>query len=111
MKNLSGSLKKQLRGMAHGLKPVVFVGQKNVTPSVLKAIRESLAYHELIKVKCIDFKEKDQKKKISEEIEKQADCELVGMIGHILIFFRQNPDPEKRKIILPNGSGNTDKRI
>jgi RNA-binding protein len=102
VKKLKGSLKKYLRGIAHGQKPVVFVGQKNLTANVIKAIHESLAYHELIKVKCIDFKEKEQKKQIAEEIEKLADCELVGMIGHILIFFRQHPDPEKRKIILPD---------
>jgi len=68
----------------------------------VKAIREALEFHELIKVKCIDFKEKEQKKKIAEEIEKLTDCELVGMIGHILTFFRQHPDPEKRKIVLPD---------
>lgn len=102
MKRLNGSLKKYLRGIAHGMKPVVFVGQRNVTANVVKTVQESLAYHELIKVKCIDFKEKEQKKQIAEEIEKMADCELVGMIGHILTFFRQHPDPEKRKIILPD---------
>lgn len=102
MKKLNGSLKKHLRGLAHGLKPVVFVGQRNLTANVIKALQEALDYHELIKVKCIDFKEKEQKKKIAQEIEKLADCELVGMIGHILTFFRQQPDPEKRKVILPD---------
>lgn len=102
MEKLKGSLKKHLRGIAHGQKPVVFVGQKHLTANVIKAIHESLEYHELIKVKCIDFKEKEQKKKIAAEIEKLAGCELVGMIGHMLTFFRQHPDPEKRKIILPD---------
>jgi RNA-binding protein len=102
VKKLKGSLKKHLRGIAHGMKPVVFVGQRNLTPNVIKAIHEALEYHELIKVKCIDFKEKEQKKKIAEEIERLAGCELVGMIGHILTFFRQQPDPEKRKIVLPD---------
>jgi RNA-binding protein len=102
VEKLKGSLKKHLRGIAHGQKPVVFVGQKHLTANVIKAIHESLEYHELIKVKCIDFKEKEQKKKIAAEIEKLAGCELVGMIGHMLTFFRQHPDPEKRKIILPD---------
>jgi RNA-binding protein len=101
VEKLKGSLKKYLRGIAHGQKPVVFVGQKNLTDNVIKAIHESLEYHELIKVKCIDFKEKEQKKKIAEEIEKLTGCELVGMMGHILTFYRQNPNPEKRKILLP----------
>ena len=62
MDKLKGSLKKHLRGIAHGQKPMVFVGQKNLTANVIKAIQESLEYHELIKVKCIDFKEREQKK-------------------------------------------------
>jgi hypothetical protein len=24
------------------------------------------------------------------------------MVGHIAIFYKQHPDPEKRKIVLPN---------
>jgi len=34
-------------------------------------------------------------------IEKETESELVGMIGHIAIFYRQQRDPEKRKIDVP----------
>ena len=54
--------KKYLRGLAHGLKPLVFVGQKGVTPALVDALNQALSDHELIKVKFIEFKEKDQKK-------------------------------------------------
>lgn len=101
MKKLTGSQKKHLRGLAHSMKPVVFVGQKKLAGNVINAVNESLASHELIKIKCVDFKEKDQKKEIAAEIERSAGCELVGMIGHMLIFFKQHPDAEKRTIVLP----------
>jgi RNA-binding protein len=93
--------KKYLKGMAHGLKPVVFIGQKGLTENFEKALQEALDTHELIKVRFVDFKEKDQKTDLSEEIEKRCGCEKVGMVGHIAIFYRRHKNPEKRKIVLP----------
>ena len=101
MKKLQGFQKKYLRGLAHGLKPVVFIGQKGLTDTVVQSINEALNSHELIKVKFIDFKEKEHKKKIAETIEQQTGCEQAGMIGHTAIFYRQHTDPQKRKIKIP----------
>ena len=107
MKNLKGIEKKYLRGLAHGLKPVVFVGQKGITPELLKAVDEALTIHELIKVKFIDFKEKSRKEEIAGAIEKETASQQVGMIGHMAIYYRRQKDPEKRKIVLP-ARGRTD---
>ncbi|MEE8541111.1 MAG: ribosome assembly RNA-binding protein YhbY [Desulfobacterales bacterium] len=101
MENLKGYQKKYLKGLAHGMKPLVFVGQKGISASVIKAVNESLDTHELIKVKFIDFKDKDQKKKITAAIEKETASARVGMIGHMAIFYRRQKDPEKRKIQVP----------
>ena len=102
MEKLKGYQKKYLRGLAHGMKPLVFVGQKGISPALTEAVDESLEKHELIKVKFIDFKEKSQKEEIAGVIEKETASELVGMIGHIAIFYRQQKNPEKRKIDIPN---------
>ncbi|MCP4672489.1 MAG: YhbY family RNA-binding protein [Desulfobacula sp.] len=102
MYELSSYQRKYLRGLAHGLKPVVFIGHKGMTDTVSRTINEALASHELIKIKFIDFKEKDQKKKIAHLIEKKTMCNMVGMIGHIGMFFKPHHDPEKRKIKIPN---------
>lgn len=101
MKQLNTSQKKYLRGLAHHLQPVVFVGQKGVTEGFINSMNEALDQHELIKIKFVDFKEKQQKKMITEDIEKKASCELVGLIGHMAMFYRQHKDPKKRKIFLP----------
>jgi RNA-binding protein len=101
MEKLKGFQRKYLRGVAHGLKPVVFIGQKGNTEAVLKAVEGALDTHELVKVKFIDFKEKEQKKEIVADLEEKGRCEVVGMIGHIAIFYRKHHDPEKQKIILP----------
>jgi RNA-binding protein len=101
VEKLKGYQKKYLKGLVHGMKPLVFVGQKGLSPTLTNAVDESLEKHELIKVKFIDFKEKGQKEKIAGVIEKETASELVGMIGHIAIFYRQQKDPEKRKIHVP----------
>lgn len=101
MKNLKGHQKKYLRGLAHGLKPIVFIGQKGFTSTVAKALDDALEKHELIKVKFLDFKEKDQKKELIDIMEEKAGCEMVGMIGHTAIFYRKHPDPEKQNIVIP----------
>ena len=98
---LPGFQKRFLRGLAHSLKPVVFVGQKGFSPSLVKATNEALDRHELIKVKFIEFKEKEQKQDVIRQIEKAVPCDLVGVVGHMAIFYRPQPDPEKRKIVLP----------
>jgi RNA-binding protein len=101
VERLKGFQKKYLKGLAHGLKPVVFIGQKGFSGSVEKAIDDALDKHELIKVKFIDFKEKSRKKEILNIIQKNAVCEEVGMVGHVATIFRRHKETEKRKIILP----------
>ena len=101
MQPLTSSQAKHLRGLAHGLNPVVFVGHKGLTPAVLDSVREALDAHELIKLKFIDFKDRHLKAGMAAEIEAQTDSRLAGLIGHTAIFYRRHPDAEKRRITLP----------
>ena len=101
MNNLTSYQKKYLRGLAHNLKPVVFIGQKGMTDQVANSIDDALNAHELIKVKFNEFKKKNEKIQIVELIETATDCQLVGIIGHVAIFYRQQGDPEKQKIKIP----------
>ncbi len=99
MEKLKGSQKKYLRSQAHHLKQLVIIGAKGITGTLIGSVDSALKDHELIKVKFGEFKE--AKKKISEEIAKATKSELVGLIGNIAILYRQNSEPEKRKIKLP----------
>ena len=101
MGKLEGYQKKYLKGLAHGIKPQVYVGQNGLSPTVSQAVDASLTTHELIKVKFVDFKEKAQKEEIAATIEQATESELVGMIGHVAIFYREQPDPEKRRVEVP----------
>jgi len=99
--HLNGAQKKYLRGLAHKLKPVAFVGQKGITGAVVRAVNGALDDHELIKLKFVDFKEKDVKSAMAETIEQQTGCTLAGMIGHTAIFYRPQSDEKRRKIKIP----------
>ena len=98
---LQGYQRKFLRGLAHRLRPVVLIGQSGLTEAVLKSTDASLTRHELIKIKFNAYKEKDLKKQIISAIETETRSELVGLIGHTAIFFREQADPDKRQIQLP----------
>ncbi|OGR28520.1 MAG: RNA-binding protein [Desulfobacterales bacterium RIFOXYA12_FULL_46_15] len=101
MKELKGSQKKYLRGLAHGLNPAAFVGHKGLTDTLTAEIDQALEASELIKVKFNEFKEKDQKKELIEKIAAATQSHVAGMIGHVAIFYRRNKDAEKQIIKLP----------
>jgi len=101
MQQLTSSQAKYLRGLAHSLKPVVFVGQKGITATVLESIHAALDTHELIKVKFVDFKDRRLKAACAAEVEQKTGSSLAGLIGHMAIFYRRQLDPQKRKIALP----------
>ena len=95
MEKLKGSAKKYLRSLAHHLKPVVIVGKNGIGGQFMASVDAALNDHELIKIKFGEFKE--EKEEISAQIAGQTQSEVVGIIGHIVIFYRQHPRFELRK--------------
>lgn len=101
MTPLKGSQRKYLRGLAHKLNPAAFVGQKGITSSLTDEINMALDSAELIKIKFSDHKEKELKTALVDEIASITQSHVAGMVGHVVILFRQHPDPAKQKIKLP----------
>ena len=99
MNNLRSSERYFLRRKAHHLEPVVLIGKNGVSIGTIESVNKALEARELIKIKFREFK--DNKQSISDEIAASANCHVVGMIGHTVILFRQNSDPEKQNIRLP----------
>lgn len=100
MKELKGSQKKYLRGLAHNLNPSAFVGQKGLTDALIEEIDTALEAAELIKVKFNDFKDKANKNSLTREIAKATESHVAGMIGHVVILYRPCRDQEKQQITL-----------
>ncbi|MDA3808746.1 MAG: YhbY family RNA-binding protein [Spirochaetaceae bacterium] len=96
---LKGYQRSYLTKFAHDLKPVVMIGRNGMSDSVIKAVDEALAIHELIKVKFVDFKESrfDLAKVISEKTESL----LVRVVGNVAIYYREHEDKDKRNYKIP----------
>jgi RNA-binding protein len=99
MKRLSNTQKQYLRRMAHDMKPVVQIGKNGLTDQVHTAIDHELSAHELIKVKFVDFKE--QRKELTDDLVAISKSILIGLIGNVAVLYREQADPEKRRIELP----------
>ncbi len=89
--------KRYLKTLAHPLKPVVMIGNKGLTETVLAEIEIALAHHELIKVRVSGQEKVDQAEMIK-SIAVKTSANIVMIIGHIGAFYRAAKEP---KIVLP----------
>ena len=99
MSSLSSRQRKYLRGLAHPLEPIVHVGKGGVTESIVAQVDRALDSHELIKVRFVDGKE--EKAGLVAAIVAGTGAVEAGRVGHVAILYRQQTDPEKRRIELP----------
>lgn len=98
--SLSKSQIKYLRGLAQSLSPVVMLGKEGVSEAVIKELKRALNDHELVKVK-IQEEEKEDFTAAADKLALDVSATLVQKIGRMAVYFRQNPNAEKRKIKLP----------
>ena len=88
-----------LKGEAHAKKPVVTVGMKGVTNTLLEEIDGTLNAHELIKIK-LPAGPKEEKQSLCEELSAPNKATIIGLTGRTLILFRQKSS-ENSKYALP----------
>lgn len=100
MNELTPAQRKYVRRLAHDRPALVHIGQKGLTDHVLTNIDQALTANELIKVKCVA--ERDERPVMAATIANKTHSHLVGLIGNMLILYRQQADPAERKIDLPS---------
>ena len=96
MKKLSSSERSFLRSQAHHLEPIVLIGKSGITDGTIKMVNKALDARELIKIKFREYK--DEKKSLSHQIANSTESNLVGIIGHTVILFRQNPKKSPKSL-------------
>ena len=99
MDELEGFQRRHLRALAHPLRPTVMVGKEGLSEAVVQKTETELVAHELIKIRFLGWK--DTKRALLAELAERTRAELVGVVGHVGILFRQNREPEKRRIRVP----------
>lgn len=99
--SLSNKHKRFLRGLTHGIHPLVTIADKGLTGAVRQELETALDFHELVKTKirC----DRNRRTTLITTICADFDCELVHAIGQVASFYRANA--EKPRIELP-GAGN-----
>ena len=82
--------RKTLKARAHGLDPVVLIGDAGLTDAVLAEIHRSLAAHELIKVR-VAGDDRDERLAMRDRIVDALAAAPVQAIGKLLVFYRPKP--------------------
>jgi len=95
---LSNPQKRYLRGLAHGLKPVLLVGAKGITDNLVAEAGVALDHHELVKVR-IAAGDRELRDLWIGELCERADASLVARIGNVAVLYKRNA--EKPLIVLP----------
>ncbi len=85
-----------LKSLAHPIKPTVMVGKGGVDSRIYASLDESLASHELVKVKF--QAQKDQVRPLSEDLATNTSSQLVSIIGFIATFYRPS---DEHLIVIP----------
>jgi RNA-binding protein len=81
---------KFLRGISHGINPVVMIADKGLTDNVMSEIEIALDRHELIKIKI--RMDKATRTEFIASILQQTGASKIHSIGQTLTIFRENPD-------------------
>ncbi len=91
LKPLTGKQAQHLRGLAHGLSPVVHIGKEGLTDAVTAAVGAALDTHELIKVKLPQI-EKAERRALTQALATALPCHVAGELGRVAILYRRHRD-------------------
>jgi RNA-binding protein len=94
MLKLTPAQRSELRAQAHGLAPVVMIGDSGLTPAVLKEIDASLNSHGLIKIRVLGD---DREARLAhyETICTDLSAAPIQHIGKLLVVYRPKKETPK----------------
>ena len=88
MAALSIQERKRLRQIGHTLNPVVMVGDKGLSESVIEELNRALNDHELIKVKVV-AEDREARAALIADIVAASESEIVQTIGKIALIYKK----------------------
>jgi RNA-binding protein len=94
---LTGKQKRYLRGLGHGIKPVVMVGKGEISAALIRETDEALASHELIKVKILESCLLDREV-VAKGVADACTADIAQIMGRTFLLYRPAKEP---KIELP----------
>ena len=97
--------RKALRRLGHGLRPVVTVGERGLTKSLLAECVHQLDHHELIKIRAPGL-DKEDRRALFESICQTTGASLVQTIGRVALVYRRRDGDA----VIDLGKPRTDRR-
>ena len=97
---ITGKQRSYLKKLAHSLEPTVFLGKSGLTENIKKELETGFETRELVKVKIQEGCELEPKT-LANELADELGAEFVQAIGRKFVLYRQAPEKEDRKIVLP----------
>lgn len=91
---LSIKQRKYLKQLAHGLKPVIMVGDKGLSENVISETDSAASHHELIKVR-FSVGDRDLRDQMIAELAGPLELSVVQRIGNVAVFYRPRPKNHK----------------
>ncbi len=96
MLKLTPAERSALRAEAHGLNPVVMIGESGLTESVMKEVAASLDSHGLIKIRVFGD-DREARIAMYEQICAELECAPVQHIGKLLVVYRPKKEVVKER--------------
>ena len=93
---LTSAQTRKLKAIAQRLDASIKIGKNGLTDGFLKEVDDALKRDELVKVRFVEFKE--EKKELAPKIAEQTQSHLVTRVGHVAVYYRENPAPATRNI-------------
>ncbi|MBP1048148.1 ribosome assembly RNA-binding protein YhbY [Enterococcus sp. BWM-S5] len=93
---LRGKQKRYLRSQAHHLHPIFQVGKGGLNEEMIVQVNEALEKRELIKVSLLQNTE-EVAEDVAAVIEKKTGCNVVQIIGRVLVLFKPSSKEKYQK--------------
>lgn len=91
MPALTAKQRRYLKGLAHGLQPVVRIGKGRLSAAVVGEAESALRAHELIKVR-IDSDDGGERREMAARLAADTGAHLAGTVGKVAILYRARED-------------------
>ncbi len=87
----------RLRGEANTLEPIIQIGKEGVTDAVIAQMEDNFNTRELFKVKVHLETAPEAPKELAAKLAEAVHCEIIQVIGGIIVVFRINPLLRQKK--------------
>ena len=92
---LTNSQIRKFKAAAQLLEPMLKVGKAGLSEGFIRTVSDTLAQHELVKIKFAEFK--DQKKELAPLLAEKTGSHLVMRVGNVMVLHRPRPAADEAR--------------